>query len=46
VLALANGGTVSMTSGGTTVTGVGTAFTPAMVGSVIRLSPDATARPA
>lgn len=37
-LSLANAGTASMTSGGTTVTGSGTAFTPLMVGSCLRLS--------
>ena len=36
-------GTVSMTSGASTVTGVGTAFTESMVGSVIRLSSTTTA---
>lgn len=38
-------GTVSVTSGASTVTGSGTAFTAGMVGSVIRLSSNATDTP-
>jgi hypothetical protein len=41
VLSSAAAGTVSTTAGSTTVTGVGTAFTPKMVGSVIRVSSNA-----
>jgi hypothetical protein len=38
-------GTVAGTAGGTTLTGTGTTFAPAMVGSVVRLGADGTAKP-
>lgn len=43
IIANATAGTASVSAGDTAVTGVGTAFTPQMVGSVIRLS--ATVKP-
>lgn len=42
---LVNAGTVSVASAGTTVTGVGSALTASLVGSVLRLSTDATTAP-
>jgi hypothetical protein len=45
VLAGPSAGTVSIVSGGSTVTGVGTTFGPAMTGSVLRLGTSATTAP-
>lgn len=39
------GGTVSISAGGTTVTGTNTAFTQAMLGAVMRFSPNGTELP-